>query len=349
MAAPATAQPSATDAPPTPAASAAPGAPPLQASGPPSATTVPPASPWEEGVSEADRRSAEALFATGNERFGDNDFGRALEAYAAAVRAWQHPSIQFNMAVCQIELGDHVGAWASLQGALRFGQGPLSDRNHSAALRYQKLLRSSLAFVTVRCDEEGAQVTLDGQPLLVGPGAVERTLSAGAHILVASKPGLVTTTRPIDAAAGREAEITLTLAPVTVAQTVYPMDPAIPWSVLGGSLAVALSGLPLWLTARATYARHDDAFAQECPAGCATQEIPAHIGRLGARADRELGGAIALFVLGGAAAATGIALLIYNQPETMDAPATAHTGATRAAPDVTFAPTLGGAWLEVAF
>jgi len=270
---------------------------------------------WQAGVPAAERAHAQRLFGEANARFGDKEYPQALELYRQARAAWNHPSINYNMAVCLLELGQDVAAWEALTQALRFGQGPLSDHNYANAQRYQKLLEKSLAFVRVRVAEVQARVTLDGQALLVGPGEVSRVLMPGSHQLVASKEGFLTRTQSTVVPAGVETLIELVLEPVTEVVSVRRWPTAVPWAVVGGGVLLAVGGVPLILGAANSYAEYDDYIDANCAAGCAPSALPGRVRDAKARGDAERGGAIAIFVLGGAAVVVGAVLVVMNQPK----------------------------------
>ena len=58
--------------------------------------------PWRIGVSAAKRQRALALFRQGNALIIRLKHSKALALYREAIRYWDHPSIQFNIAQCLI-------------------------------------------------------------------------------------------------------------------------------------------------------------------------------------------------------------------------------------------------------
>ncbi|TNF37663.1 MAG: hypothetical protein EP329_02555 [Deltaproteobacteria bacterium] len=291
--------------------------------------------PWQTGVSEERRDTAQALFAEANERFGDKEYPRALELYREARAAWDHPSINYNMAVCLLELDQGVAAWEALERSLRYGQGPLSDRNYVEAQRYQRLLKGSLGFVRVRVAESHARVTLDGRELLVGPGEATRVLAPGPHELVASKTGFVTLTRPTVVPAGEETVVELALEPLTEVAQVRRWPTWMPWVVVGGGVLIAASGAPLLASARDDYDAYDAYVSANCGGGCAPSDLPRAVRDDADRGDAKRAGAITLFSLGAAAAITGAVLVVMNQPTEVRRPVSTPT------PLLTVAPILG--------
>jgi hypothetical protein len=53
--------------------------------------------PWSRGVTDAAKAQAQALLEEGNALIVQNLFREALAKYEAALAAWDHPAIRFNM------------------------------------------------------------------------------------------------------------------------------------------------------------------------------------------------------------------------------------------------------------
>jgi hypothetical protein len=291
-----------------------------------------PPKPWEKGVTAAQRATANRCYKQGNQLFGKGQYAKALGHYRRAARSWQHPSIQFNMAVCYIELDRPLDALATLRKALRFGQGPLTDELYVQAKRYLKLLKGRLAFVKVSCKEPDAQVTLDGKVLFTGPGTAERVVVPGLHQVVASKQGFVTLSKTLSLFSGKKTEVELKLVRLeTVVEHKRRWRRWMPWTVFGAGAAIALTGLPLILKARSDYNKYDRIIADECDRGCATGDIPSDAKRAKKSGDAAYYSSITMFALGAATLAGGIVLIVLNQPrkvEREDVPSSKPAGLT---------------------
>src|SRR5690349_20589283 len=55
--------------------------------------------PWADGVSQERQDTAVRLFTEGNGHLNDGIFGKAVDAYAEALKSWDHPAIHYNMAI----------------------------------------------------------------------------------------------------------------------------------------------------------------------------------------------------------------------------------------------------------
>jgi hypothetical protein len=282
-----------------------------------------PERPWAAGVAEARQAEARKLFDAGNLLFEQARYGQALSIYRDAVKAWDHPAIRYNMAVANIHLDQPLAAYEDLESALRFGSAPLERDAYAQALTYQKLLLGQLARLKVSCTEPGAQLFLDGELVLTGPGERSSVLLPGKHQLVASKPGFVAATRAVELVAGSTVEETLApsalprLAPV---RTERRWAAWMPWAVAGAGAAVAAIGLPFQLAARSNMQDYDRQVGAACPTGCVSSAIPASTRDVESRARLDNGVAIGLFAVGGAALAGGIVLAVLNQPRPVEPP-----------------------------
>jgi hypothetical protein len=274
--------------------------------------------PWSVGVSDEQRARAEALLASGNERFLSQAYAEALEHYRAALHEWDHPAIRFNMARALIHLGRAVEAYENLRLAVAHGAAPLTEQVHAEALSYLKLLEAQIATIVVACTEPGARVTLDGQLLLTCPGQATRRLLPGPHQLVAARPGFLTSTRDAVVMGGQTEQVTVSLIRLEDAAVVTRRwAPWKPWAVLSGGVALVGVGA---LFERA--AREDrDAYNEQLDAMCVpTSCDPDGLGRPirdlrdGARWNRRY--AIGGLVVGGGAIAAGIVGLVLNRSRT---------------------------------
>lgn len=274
--------------------------------------------PWAKGVSKERQNKANERYARGNQFFVHEQFAQALEEYEQAVKAWDHPAIRYNMAVCLIRMMRPVEAYHCLLRALRFGRAPLGNQ-YQQAQTYKNLLLGQIGRLKIVCREAGARVTLDGQPILVGPGEHQTVLKPGLHQVVAKKPGFITTTRDVSLFPGKVLTVELKLLPLKSAvKMVRRWKRWMPWTVFAIGGVVAALGVPLILKAADDYNKYDKRFDDACsdlPAGgCSSSEIPQDVKDLGKRADAMKYSSYVLFALGGAAAAAGTALIILNQP-----------------------------------
>jgi hypothetical protein len=272
--------------------------------------------PWATGVSGADQQAALALFEAGNALFTDSQYAAALARYREALKLWDHPAIRYNAAVSLINLDQPLPALTHLEAALAHGEAPLGAENHRQALLYKKLLAAQVAELEVTCSEPNAEVMLDGETLFRGPGKAQRRLLPGAHQLIARKPGFLTETRALDLAPGRltREELSLEAIGAVRMRSVRNWPAWQPWAVLGGGALIGLAGVPFFVEAGNNFETFDDEVARLCPSGCTEAELPPAAKDARERAEVQNAVAVTLFVAGGATVATGVVLLVLNQP-----------------------------------
>jgi hypothetical protein len=272
--------------------------------------------PWSKGVPPEKRAEALRHFKDGNDYFERSQYPQALARYQEALRSWDHPAIRFNQAQCLVNLDRVLEAHEAIQAALRFGKGPLDEKYREAQMIH-RLLEGRVARLKVTCTQPGVTVTLDGKPLLAGPGVVQRIVLPGDHQVVASKPGFVTVTRTLNLPSGRETGLSLTLLPFKASVKLVRRWPKWkPWVIFGAGAVAAVVGVPLILQAKSDYASYDSDIKRLCSDGdgCTQAELPSSVTQTKSRARAENVTAIVMFAAGGAVLAAGATMLILNIP-----------------------------------
>jgi hypothetical protein len=272
--------------------------------------------PWAAGVSAANQERALALFQEGNLLFTESEYAAALGHYREALEHWSHPAIHYNAGVSLINLEQTLAAYEQIEAALAYGEAPLGTTNYQQAQLYKKLLFAQIAELEVSCTQPGVLITLDGTTLFVAPGSARRRLAPGPHQLVARKAGLMTGTHALDLPAGKLTRevLTLSLPPSPELRSTRRWDTWKPWAVVGSGVALGLVGVPLFISARDNFETYDAEVARLCPTGCPAGELPATVVDAQSRAELQHGLAVGMFAAGSAVTATGIVLVLLNQP-----------------------------------
>jgi hypothetical protein len=167
--------------------------------------------PWSTGVTPAARDAARQAFLEGNRLFHIPLFLRAAEKYTEALSKWKHPVFYFNLAITQIHLGQYLEAHRNLDGVLAFGGEPLGAGRAREARQQLGEVERHLGQLHIRCAVPGAEVTLDGELLFIGPGNKDSWVSARDHEVVARKAGHAARTEKVIVAAGAQQTVTLAL------------------------------------------------------------------------------------------------------------------------------------------
>jgi hypothetical protein len=271
--------------------------------------------PWSAGLTPGEKSGAEALLARGNELLVQNHYAAALQVYELAIRAWDHPAIRANMAICFINLDRPLEAYETVQLALRYGSAPFDKPEvYTATLNYKKLLEGQIGFLQLRCTEPGAKVTLDGRDLLDCPGELKRALLPGSHQLVAQKFEFLTITRNVTVRSQTTETIDLRMVRLSdAARMGRRWSNKVPIAVTGGGAALVALGAFLQHKAEVTMRRYDGRLRSECPLGCAPWNTPPQVDAIRERA--ELGNRIAniALVTGALVGTTGLVLFYLNR------------------------------------
>lgn len=270
-------------------------------------------SPWSRGVTEEQKRAAQALLEQGNQLMLASKFKEAVPIYERALASWDHPAIRFNLVKALIGLDKVLDAALNLDKALAYGAAPLEDQVYQEALNYQRLLRNQVATIELHCDQDGVRLGLDGTAASTCPGTREIRVLPGAHTAVGAGPGFVTLVHDVQVAGGTRTRIDFHLH--------EPGEPVRrwavwkPWAVVGGGALIAGTGIVFNVLARN---RRDDLHARtetQCSVrGCDSERYE----QLGLRAleDRvEAYNAVSLIALGvgGASLVAGGVLVMLNR------------------------------------
>jgi hypothetical protein len=279
--------------------------------------------PWAKGISDADQKTALALYDAGNKFFEESEYKEALEKYEEALAHWPHPAVYFNAAVCLYHLDQNIKAADYIDKALAYGPAPFDKKTFSQAKDYQGFLAARVTELEVKCTQPDVKITLDGETIMDHcPATATRRVNVKQdHAIVGEKPGYETAKiGPIRLEAGAKKTIEIILTPLPRGKVVRRWDRAVPWYVASAGGAVALAGfVPLYFANM-----HIDSYnrwvGQLCTMGCVP---PDELNSLHGRGITDLHVADGMFIAGGVIAATGFTMILLNQPHLEKAPAVA--------------------------
>ncbi len=276
--------------------------------------------PWSVGVTDAQKAEAQRNLDAGNALFLDKKYAEALEKYKAAVAAWDHPAIRFNIVRCLIQLDRPVDASDNLTQALKYGARPLEEAVYAEALAYQKLLANQIGDLTMSCSQPEVKVTLDGQPLATCPAKETRRVAPGPHQVVATGKGLLTKTVEVVVIGGKSQDVPVKLDPLARAAHVeHRWAQWKPWVVFGTGFAVAGIGAMLDLSAVSDMDSYDRTVAQNCSMMACADDDPrlAGVADLKSSAETKSHVAVGVMIVGAATVATGAVMLYLNRGRTV--------------------------------
>ncbi|HEY4055634.1 MAG TPA: tetratricopeptide repeat protein [Kofleriaceae bacterium] len=293
------------------------------------------ATPWSEGVPQATQDQANKLFDEGNQLFAQQQHLPAAEKYEAAVKLWDHPLIEFNLAVTLIRLEKPLEAAEALEKALRFGEQPFKPELYQQALDYQALLKNQVGYVEAACTQVGVKVRVDGKPWFDCPGTQKMRIISGEHIIDGElKDYVPATSGRVVVSGGNTAHHDVKMRSIDSAVVLtYKYPRWVPYTVTGAGAAIGLVGLAVWLAGRSQMNDFEEQFRMDCPSGCEKNlDKPEHSLLKDQRDSAELKGniGIGMMIGGGAVLVGGVVLTIMNRP-------------TRELPKLEVSPTNGGA------
>lgn len=297
--------------------------------------------PWNQGVPVAVREAARAQFLEGNRLFRIPLFAQAAEQYAAALAKWKHPAFYFNLALTQLNLGQVVEARDNLEQALRHGEEPLGAARFKVAQEQRARVERELGQIDVTCQIDGAEITLDGATLFIGPGHRRAWVKAKSHEITARKADYLPEAKRVTVPPGQVVSLELQLhRPGDAGLTRRRWSAWKPWAVVvAGGVAAATGGI-FHAVSSHDFTQYDNRFAElDCvrvsPFACKTRDIPDDLKRTlnDARRYRQL--TLAGYTVGGGLIATGVVLLYMNRAHLVEQPVTRSS-----VPSITIAPTV---------
>jgi len=277
--------------------------------------------PWAVGVAADRQEAALKHLQEGNGLLKESLFVAAAKVYRQALTEWDHPGIHYNLALALLNLDQPVEVYQHLEAAIRFGADPLDPEKLEHAKSYLRIIEKQVASIDVRCDIEGAEVTLDGQPLFRAPGHHQGLVRAGTHTITASKAGFTTTSRTEYLAYDKRTTVNLklyTAGDLIEYRRRYPIWRPAAVAALGGALLV--TGVVFSVQSRNNFDAYDNSALNVCRVGtagvpgCAPDDpnYPA-LKRLKDRGDSYQRLATVSYIAGGAIAAAGVLFLVLDR------------------------------------
>jgi hypothetical protein len=219
--------------------------------------------PWAAGVQVDDQKFALEKFRQGNIELNDGLFKSAAKLYREALVHWDHPAINYNLALALLNMDQPIEVYDSLEKAIKFGSAPLEKDKFEHAKEYMLLVKQQIAEIDVSCAKAGAKVSVDGKEVFTvkagEPGRYVGRVRVGKHTFVAEKPGY---NAQVDAPFIGPGE------PFRIELTLYTAEELtryrrkwnktwMPYAVVGGGLAVGMIGGVLSLSAKSSYEEFD--------------------------------------------------------------------------------------------
>lgn len=277
--------------------------------------------PWARGVSADEQRIALALFKEGNTLIRESAWPDAIAKYREALEHWKHPAIYYNLALALVNLDQPLEIYDALEQALAYGVGPLDPEKVDRAKSTKLLVEKQIGNVEYTLEVAGATLVFDGKEVFTGPGTYKARVRAGEHTVVARADGYTPVPLTVKILGGTTSAITIPMyTDAELTRETRKMPGWVPYTVLGGGVAVGLVGALLHVSAKTGFEDYDQAIAT-CArmdttgtGGCPT--LPAGVADMKSSAESKQSIATVAYIAGGAAIAAGVVLVIINRPKT---------------------------------
>jgi hypothetical protein len=126
----------------------------------------------------------------------------------------ERPVLLFNIAMCRRALLQYPEAIAAFRQYLVVADPDTPEERRQQVRELITEMEGNLARVTVRADQDGATVLLDGVRVGSTPLAQVLQLGPGSHVVEVRKDGYRDTRLPFDVMAGEARELVLALEPL---------------------------------------------------------------------------------------------------------------------------------------
>lgn len=307
--------------------------------------------PWAAGVAIEDQKFALEKFRQGNLQLNDGLFANAATLYREALTHWNHPAINYNLALALLNLDHPIEVYDSLEKAIKYGPAPLEKDKFEHAKEYMLLVKQQIAEIDVSCAKAGAKVSVDGKEVFTvkagEPGRYRGRVRVGKHTFVAEKPGYNAQVDAPFIGPGEPFRIELTLY-TAEELTRYRrkwQKTWLPYAVVGGGLAVGMIGGVMSLSAKSSYEEFDTEVARCNEASMSGGCTDASVMSIRDSGDTKKTLGYVGYGVAGAAIVTGLVMAYMNRNESYQITADEYRRQERekvaAKGAVTFTPVIG--------
>ncbi len=275
--------------------------------------------PWAAGVPPEKQRIALDKFREGNVQLNDGLFANAAKLYREALVHWDHPAINYNLALALLNLDQPIEVYDSLEKAIKFGTAPLEKDKFEHAKEYMLLVANQIASVEVSCDKEGAKVSVDGKEVFTAPGKYASRVRIGKHTFFAEKQGYIARIKAPFIGPGEKFRIELklyTAEDLTRYKRRWERT-WVPWAVVGGGAVIAGVGGLLQLSAKSSYDDFDRS-VEQCSMNNSGCTITPELQSVRDSGDSKRTASYVTYGIAGGTIAVGLAMAYLNRRQSYE-------------------------------
>jgi hypothetical protein len=170
----------------------APAAPPPPAAPPAATPAAPPADAAPAGpkpLAEALTGMAKAEYEAGRILYGDKDYQNAIVKFQRAYEISKDPRLLWNVAVCEKNLRHYARMLATIRRYQKDGASLLTADEKARADEIVTTVATFVSALTVKVDEDGAEVFIDDEKVGTTPLPAPITVDVGTRRIRVNKPG----------------------------------------------------------------------------------------------------------------------------------------------------------------
>ena len=200
--------------------------------------------PSKEALDEARTR-----YERGTQLYGEGDYKLAIIEFNRAYELAPNYKVLFNIGQVNLQLGNYAAARRAFEQYLKEGGQEMQDKRRAEVEKELVSLKNRTAHITVVTDVEGAEITIDGNPVGVTPLQAPLLVDAGQHTVAAKKSGRMASSRAVTLAGTDEIKIEFELpaeatpvtanmvSPIREKETIIQQGKAsyvwVPWVITG--------------------------------------------------------------------------------------------------------------------
>lgn len=269
---------------------------------------------WSHTASKQNQEAAQKALEDGNRLMKQFAYAKAEAKYRESLRYWDHPGTHYNLALALIQLDRSAEVYEHLVKALEGGVPALGIEKYEHARIHKEELEKHLAQVELVCDAPDVVVTVEGRRLTLVNGRYEGRMRPGPVTFEGTADGYQSREKKFDLSPGKANNLILKLYKGEQLVEYEPRwAPWKPWAVVGTGAVLGAGGGLLYWQARQGYSSFD-AHVRDCSrgavdGGCREGALASRRNRLGTLNKASFG----TMALGGAAIATGTALIFMNR------------------------------------